>query len=69
MLEQLDPSKYSFTADVGDSWFIGLELRIEVFLAAGYYASMGFAVPGRWARGSPTGHGGRWRSWAMGPSR
>ena len=45
-LKQLDPSKYSFTADVGDSWFIGLELRTEVFLAAGYYASMGFAVPG-----------------------
>ena len=31
---------------MGDSWFIGLELRTEVFLAAGYYASMGFAVPG-----------------------
>jgi indolepyruvate decarboxylase len=45
-LKQLDPSKYSFTADVGDGWFIGLELRTEVFLAAGYYASMGFAVPG-----------------------
>jgi indolepyruvate decarboxylase len=46
VLKELDPSKYSFTADVGDSWFIGLELRTEVFLAAGYYASMGFAVPG-----------------------
>ena len=45
-LKRLDPSRYSFTADVGDSWFIGLELRTEVFLAAGYYASMGFAVPG-----------------------
>ena len=45
-LKQLDSSKYSFTADVGDSWFIGLELRTEIFLAAGYYASMGFAVPG-----------------------
>ena len=29
-----------------DSWFIALELRTEVFLAAGYYASMGFAGPG-----------------------
>ena len=45
-LKRLDPSRYSFTADVGDSWFIALELRTEVFLAAGYYASMGFAVPG-----------------------
>jgi indolepyruvate decarboxylase len=45
-LKRLDPSKYAFTTDVGDGWFIGLELRTEVFLAAGYYASMGFAVPG-----------------------
>ena len=45
-LKRLDPSRYSFTADVGDSWFIALELRTEVFLAAGYYASMGFAGPG-----------------------
>src|SRR5262249_56566061 len=26
-------------------WFIGLELRADVFVAAGYYSSMGFAVP------------------------
>ncbi len=45
-LKRLDPAHYSFTADVGDSWFIALELRTEIFLAAGYYASMGFAVPG-----------------------
>jgi indolepyruvate decarboxylase len=45
-LGRLDPSHYSFTTDVGDCWFIGLELCTEVFLAAGYYASMGFAVPG-----------------------
>ncbi len=45
-LKRLDPARYSFTADVGDSWFIALELRTEIFLAAGYYASMGFAVPG-----------------------
>ncbi len=42
----LDQSRYSFVADVGDSWFIGLELRADVFLAPGFYASMGFAVPG-----------------------
>ncbi len=45
-LQGLDQSKYSFVADVGDSWFIGLELRADVFLAPGYYASMGFGVPG-----------------------
>jgi indolepyruvate decarboxylase len=45
-LQGLDQSKYSFIADVGDSWFIGLELRTDIFLAPGYYATMGFAVPG-----------------------
>ena len=45
-LLDLDQSKYSFVADVGDCWFIGLELRADVFLAPGYYASMGFGVPG-----------------------
>jgi indolepyruvate decarboxylase len=44
-LQGLDQSRYSFVADVGDSWFIGLELRADVFMAAGYYSSMGFAVP------------------------
>jgi indolepyruvate decarboxylase len=45
ILKSLDQSKYSFVADVGDSWFISLELRFDVFVAAGYYSSMGFAVP------------------------
>ena len=44
-LKNLDQSKFSFVADVGDSWFISLELRFDVFVAAGYYSSMGFAVP------------------------
>jgi indolepyruvate decarboxylase len=44
-LRRLDQSLYSFVTDVGDSWFIGLELRADVFIAAGYYSSMGFAVP------------------------
>jgi TPP-dependent 2-oxoacid decarboxylase len=44
-LKGLDQSRYSFVADVGDSWFIGLEIRADVFVAAGYYSSMGFAVP------------------------
>jgi indolepyruvate decarboxylase len=45
VLKCLDTSKYSFTADVGDGWFIGLELRTDIFLAPGYYGTMGFAVP------------------------
>ena len=45
-LRALDQRKYSFVTDVGDCWFIGLELRADVFLAPGYYASMGFGVPG-----------------------
>jgi indolepyruvate decarboxylase len=44
-LRGLDQSRYSFVTDVGDSWFLGLELRADVFVAAGYYSSMGFAVP------------------------
>lgn len=44
-LNELDQSRYSFVADVGDSWFIGLEIRADVFVAAGYYSSMGFAMP------------------------
>jgi indolepyruvate decarboxylase len=44
-LRTLDQSRYSFVTDVGDSWFIGLELRADVFVAAGYYSSMGFGVP------------------------
>jgi indolepyruvate decarboxylase len=45
VLRTLDQSLYSFVTDVGDSWFIGLELRADVFVAAGFYSSMGFAVP------------------------
>ncbi len=45
VLRGLDQSRYSFVADVGDSWFVGLELRADVFVAAGFYSSMGFAVP------------------------
>ncbi|MFI5456410.1 MAG: alpha-keto acid decarboxylase family protein [Isosphaerales bacterium] len=44
-LRSLDQARYSFVADVGDSWFISLELRADVYLAAGYYSSMGFGVP------------------------
>jgi indolepyruvate decarboxylase len=44
-LKGLDQSRYSFVADVGDCWFISLELRADVYVAAGYYSSMGFGVP------------------------
>jgi indolepyruvate decarboxylase len=40
-----DLSGFDVTADVGEAWFVGLELRAEIFLAPGYYATMGFAVP------------------------
>ncbi len=45
-LKRLDQTRYSFLADVGDAWFAGLELDADIFMAPGYYASMGFAVPG-----------------------
>lgn len=45
-LRGLDPGRYTFLSDIGDAWFVGLELKADDFLAAGYYASMGFAVPG-----------------------
>lgn len=46
ILKKLDQTQYSFLADVGDAWFVGLELDADIFMAPGYYASMGFAVPG-----------------------
>jgi len=45
-LGNLEQHRFSFLADVGDAWFAGLELNVDVFMAPGYYASMGFAVPG-----------------------
>jgi indolepyruvate decarboxylase len=45
-LRKLDQSRFSFLADVGDAWFAGLELDADIFMAPGYYATMGFAVPG-----------------------
>lgn len=56
-LRRLDQSAYHFVADVGDAWFVGLELRADIFLAPGYYATMGYAVPG--ALGAALADGGR----------
>lgn len=53
-LNRLDLNNYHVLCDIGDSWFIGLELRANSFMAPGYYASMGFAVPG--AVGAGLGH-------------
>jgi indolepyruvate decarboxylase len=46
ILRQLDQTKYCYLADVGDALFAGIELETDYFMAPGYYASMGFAVPG-----------------------
>jgi indolepyruvate decarboxylase len=45
-LQKLDQRRFSFLADIGDAWFAGLELDADVFMAPGFYATMGFAVPG-----------------------
>ncbi|MGB3209187.1 MAG: thiamine pyrophosphate-dependent enzyme [Desulforhopalus sp.] len=45
-LQRLEESRFCFLADVGDAWFAGLEINADIFMAPGYYASMGFAVPG-----------------------
>lgn len=44
-LKELDAPKYSVLADIGEAWFIGLGLRTDIFMAPGYYSSMGFAAP------------------------
>jgi len=46
VLRQTNQAQYCYIADVGDALFAGLELDTNCFLAPGYYASMGFAVPG-----------------------
>lgn len=56
-LNDLDLNQYHVLCDIGDSWFIGLELKANSFMAPGYYASMGFAVPG--AVGSGLGQPGK----------
>jgi len=45
-LRTLDSSRYTLVADIGDAWFTALETRAERYLALGFYATMGFAVPG-----------------------
>jgi indolepyruvate decarboxylase len=37
--------KFAIVSDVGDCLYAGLSLKTDVFVAAGYYSSMGFGVP------------------------
>ena len=37
--------QYSIVSDVGDCLYAGLSLKTDIFLAPGYYSSMGFGVP------------------------
>ena len=48
MIEDLNGllnSHYSVVSDVGDCLYAGLSLRTDIFIAPGYYSSMGFGVP------------------------
>ncbi|MBI2190549.1 MAG: thiamine pyrophosphate-binding protein [Planctomycetes bacterium] len=48
LLAELDPygdQHHTLIADVGDCLFGSVSLKTEVFLASGFYATMGFAVP------------------------
>ncbi len=55
-LRKLNQSRFSFLTDIGDAWFAGLELDADVFMAPGYYATMGFAVPGAVGAGIAAPH-------------
>ena len=61
-LKRLDPSRYSFTADVGDSWFIALELPLRSCWPP--VITPRWALPGRagrWERESSSPRGGHSR--------
>lgn len=48
MIEDLNgmlSEKFSVISDVGDCLYAGLSLKTDVFIAPGYYSSMGFGVP------------------------
>lgn len=48
MIEDLNDllnKHYSVVSDVGDCLYAGLSLRTDIFIAPGYYSSMGFGVP------------------------
>jgi indolepyruvate decarboxylase len=37
--------RYSVVSDVGDCLYAGMSLKTNIFIAPGYYSSMGFGVP------------------------
>ncbi len=48
MIEDLNEmlnQNYSVVSDVGDCLYAGLSLKTDIFIAPGYYSSMGFGVP------------------------
>jgi indolepyruvate decarboxylase len=48
MIEDLNEmlnQHYSVVSDVGDCLYAGLSLKTDIFIAPGYYSSMGFGVP------------------------
>jgi indolepyruvate decarboxylase len=48
MLDHLNKAiddRFAIVSDVGDCLYAGLSLKTDVFVAAGYYSSMGFGVP------------------------
>ena len=48
IIEQLNPfltDKHMVVSDVGDCLYAGLSLKTDLFMAPGYYSSMGFGVP------------------------
>ena len=48
MIEDLNcimSEQYSVVSDVGDCLYAGMSLKTDIFIAPGYYSSMGFGVP------------------------
>lgn len=48
MIEDLNglmSDSYSVVSDVGDCLYAGMSLKTDIFIAPGYYSSMGFGVP------------------------
>jgi indolepyruvate decarboxylase len=44
-LNHLLDDRYSVVSDVGDCLYAGMSLKTNIFIAPGYYSSMGFGVP------------------------
>lgn len=44
-LNQVLGSGFSVVSDVGDCLYAGMSLKTDIFIAPGYYSSMGFGVP------------------------